>query len=372
VFYRVAKSVVDLGKAKNGFTLKVSEHYLSELIYQLKQALLLIQFTEIEGMKSYKISTNIFYSYYYSLENKGQLPEGVDDFKSFMQTLFDMNEEDAMRSDFEVIAKGTIEDILTQNFNIQIEDSPFDEQIFETIQNLYGKVIHDYALEEKSYKTLYNDAKSCACLIKHDEPEPFFLTWDKTFSYVRKVYKEQYRKKSSSLFFHLFTPAKFVNHVDLVNFHIDSNKLSDDLISMIETHTYKTITNSAIDTINKFLNIPNITPERRKSYILKIKKEIYNDNVFPYETSDNEIENSSDRNSFSYISNELLNHFKESSTMKDYREMLLDDNYFESFIQLVSPFTSKDNSMSEMDGLIKEVVELVADFKKEYATQNGH
>lgn len=178
VFYRVAKNIIDLSRKNKNFVLKVSDHYLSEVAYQLKQALFLIQFTEISNMPDVPISTNVFYKYYYWLHKNNGLPEGVDTYRDFMDDMFELREEDAFSRDYESIGLGAVESILKENFNISIDHtSQYDTSKLSLVQELYEKVIKKNCCENKVYKILKNDALECIVLFSQpfDKPEPFFL-----------------------------------------------------------------------------------------------------------------------------------------------------------------------------------------------------
>ncbi|WP_308597102.1 hypothetical protein [uncultured Parabacteroides sp.] len=376
IFFKVAKNIVDLGGKNKKFILKVSKHYLSEIVYQLKQALLLIQFLEISNMPKSPISTNVFYRYYYWLNENDGLPEGIVSYRDFMQDMFGLKEDEAFHSDFEVIANGVVESMLSENFGIVIEPTPhFDNILLGQVQELYKQVLKDNWLGEKPYKPLLNDSLTCMVLFERtfDQPEPFFLTWDKTFSFMRIEYKKKFKRGSSSLFFHLFSPAKFVNHVDLVDFRVNANTLSDDLLSLIESHHYTETTYNIIDTINRFLDIPDITPEKRSLYIKKLQKEIYRDEVFLYEQSEIEQTEATNRKSFAFISQELFNHFKDKGqgAMKNYRTMLLNEEAFEMFIKIVFDYLNDESTTLDISDVIVTMENLVDKYVLDRVSDSG-
>lgn len=363
IYFRVAKNIVDINSKKKRFNLKVSKHYISEIVFQLKQALFLIQFTELINMPKCPISTNVFYRHYYWLSNNSGLPEGVESFRDYLSDMFELEESDAFAKDYEAIATGAVESILYEDFNIETETTPRFESGLDEVQELYRKVLIDNQCDDKPSKTLLNDSLECMVLFNQpmDKPEPFFLTWDKSFGYMRHAFKRQFKRGSSSLFFHLFSPAKFVNHVDLVDFKVNANTLSDDLLSVIESHNYKQTTYNVIDTINRFLDIPDISPEKRKTYIKKIQKEIYQGDSFSYEQSEIEMQESTNRKSFAFISQELFNHYKDKGQgyTRSYRNMLLDEDSFEKFITIISEYLNNEVSNFDVKKVIDGVDELV-------------
>lgn len=298
--------------------------------------------TELNKMPQCPISTNVFYRHYYWLSENSGLPEGVESFRDYLEDMFELEESDAFDKDYETIATGVVESILQEDFSIDIDATPCFENGLDEVQELYRQVLKDNLCDDKPYKALINDSLEYMVLFNQpmDKPEPFFLTWDKSFGFMRSAYKRKYKRGSSSLFFHLFSPAKFVNHVDLVDFKVNANTLSDDLLSLIESHNYKQTTYNVIDTINRFLDIPDISPEKRKAYIKKIQKEIYQDDSFSYEQSEIEQQESTNKKSFAFISQELFNHYKDNGQgyTRSYRNMLLDEDSFEKFIAIISEY----------------------------------
>lgn len=363
VFYRIAKNIIEINGKNKRFNLKVSKHYVSEIVFQLKQALLLIQFTEINNMPKLPISTNVFYRHYYWLSQNSGLPEGIDTFRDYMSNMFNLEEEDAFEKDYEIIAEGAVESILKEDFQIEIEPTPFFDKGLPEVQKLFRQVIKNNSCDEKPYKALLNDSLECMVLFEQQSntPEPFFLTWDKSFGFMRPEYKKKFKRGSTSLFFHLFSPAKFVNHVDLVDFKVNASTLSDDLLSVIESHNYKQTTYNVIDTINRFLDIPDISPEKRKSYIKKLQKDIYQDDCFAYAQTDLEQSDSTNRKSFAFISQELFNYFKDRGQVdtQNYRAMLLNEDAFDKFLKIISRYLKENVQNPDVNRVINDVDELV-------------
>lgn len=152
----------------------------------------------------------------------------------------------------------------------------------------------------------------------------------------------------------------------MVNFHVDASTLSDDLLSMIESHNYKETTYNVIDSINKFLDIPDITPEKRASYIKKVQKEIYNEEFFSYEPLDLEMADTTNKRSFSYISQELFNYFKDKGAgyTKNYRDTLLDEASFESVLNVINEYLKSDDINFNISNTISKVSNIVDTYVK--------
>ena len=108
VYYRIAKNLCELSQNNNGITLILADHYIGEIVSHIKQALLLIPFTEIAEFQKYKLSNNVFYSYYYYLDKHYLLPTHTLSFADFIEHLFQLYEEDALENSFYQIAQGAL------------------------------------------------------------------------------------------------------------------------------------------------------------------------------------------------------------------------------------------------------------------------
>lgn len=183
-----------------------------------------------------------------------------------------------------------------------------------------------------------------------DEPEPFFLTWDSMFSQFRKKYIQSY-KKTKNLYWHLFSPMKFVNHMDLLNLHIDVDRLSDDMLTMIETDEYKNHTSRIIDRFSKILDISGIDATKRRKYINYLYDEVFNEQDFPniIEVETDELQ--SEIKIIADLFEKLLDHYKEISdnSLTTYTKHVLNEEFFKSLVSIIKETASKgtDNIMME-------------------------
>lgn len=124
----------------------------------------------------------------------------------------------------------------------------------------------DYEKIKKELETIYNvkklnrsqfasknDSLMLSYLYDEDIPEdeeqlndPTLLTWDGSFSEFRRKF---HSKHPSKRYWHLFRPSKFLDHQALLNFKIDSEAITIDLIS---------ITQDEFDLSNKLKNLNEI------------------------------------------------------------------------------------------------------------------
>lgn len=109
IHYKIATNLIELPKSNEFIELVVSDHYLSEVTYQLKQALLLIPFTTNPLFSRMQISNNVFFKHYFYLQENNLLPQDIETFSDYMEDNFKLKEEDAYEHDFHRIAYGIIE-----------------------------------------------------------------------------------------------------------------------------------------------------------------------------------------------------------------------------------------------------------------------
>lgn len=229
------------------------------------------------------------------------------------------------------------------------------------------------------FKSLFTENKSKSDLIlKNDaimgihlfatpieEAEPFFLTWDSMFSPFRKKYIQSY-KKTKHIYWHLFSPMKFVNHIDLLNLHVDIDSLSDDMLTMIETDEYKNHTSRIIDKFSKILDISGIDATKRRKYINMINEEVFNEQDFPNIIEAESDELQSEIKKIADLFEKLLDHYKEISvdSLATYTKYVLNEEFFQSLVTLIKETANKgtdDMTMNKfyekIDNLSREMFE---------------
>lgn len=345
--YKTAMALFHLPPGHDNFHFKVAHFYLNELTNHLRQALLLICIVDLPFAKGRNMSNNVFYRHYRMLHDTDGLPYEVDTFADYLENNFHVTESEAFASDFENIAEGVIEAKLAA-FNIESEWedqlSPKDMKVSEDVFKSLTK--SNSGLVQKNGKTLLNDAWMGLCLFKHNEEQkPIFITMDNQFEPYRRQYIERY-KRGASFNWHLFSPVEFVNHIDFINFKVNSENLTDSLISIIETSEMKDKTINVIDSINRFLDIPNMTHGQRKKYVTWVN-ELFQSEEFAYKSGKTPKEDFSDGiirfldaqdGVFSYFSE------KNDESMKDFQRMLQIEDNFKKYLEVLSSYVSTETA----------------------------
>jgi len=362
VYYKVTDELVDFVKGNTNIKLKISRLYLSEVIYQLKLALLLIPF---EDFAKSDYSNNIFYLFYNYLKKNEFLEENHNTFANFLNNWLLVSEDDVYEQDFEEIAKSNLKDLLKDELNIEVVYLPK----YENRENAVGvleKVIKDNLFNPKPRHVLVNDALMVCHLSDNDfhNVEPFFLTWDKAFTEFRKEFKNRF-SRTELISWHLFNPSKFINHMALLDFKIDPKSITNEYLSIIDSFGIHGKTQTIFDSMNKFLDLKDISKGQRRKYI-KIAGAIFNEKEFSYDVSlpeESIVENIS--SSFGEIIEKINNYYQKDSTEYSvhlYRKAMLDEFSFKKIADVLakelkaSLITEKisDNYLKSIDNIIKE------------------
>lgn len=362
VYYKITDELVDFVKSNTNIKLKISKLYLSEVIYQLKLALLLIPF---EDFAKSDFSNNVFYLFYNYLKKNGLLEENHETFADFLNDWLLVSEDDVYEQDFEEIAKSNLSDLLKEELNIEVIHLPKYENR-EIAVGVLEKVIKDNLYNFKQRHVLVNDALMVCHLSDNDfhNVEPFFLTWDKAFTEFRKEFKNRF-SRTEHISWHLFNPSKFINHMALLDLKIEPKSITNEYLSIIDSFGIHEKTQTIYDSMNKFLDLKDISKGQRRKYI-KIAGEIFNEKEFSYDVSLPEetiAENIS--SSFGTIIEKINNYYHQESTefsIQSYRKAMLHEDSFKKIADIIAKELKaslitemiSDNYLKSIDKVIKE------------------
>lgn len=367
IFHKTTSALLSYVEKNPSIELKLGNQYLSEIAYQLKLALFLIPFADNDKNEDIILSTNIFYRFYRHLKGRDLLDEDTITFADFMDNWFLLKEEDAYGSDYERIASNSIIQILKDDLNIDVVKLPFYEDC-DSASILLEEVIKNNLLSIKTHYVLKNDAIMVCHLSdsQYHTNEPFFLTWDKSFSPFRRIYKDKFKRRDL-ISWHLFTPSKFLNHMDLINFKMNPSSITNDFLSVMDGLGLHSMTRTIVDCMNRFSDIKNITKNQRHKYI-RIAKEIFSNSEFSYEIN-TPIEEFKTKISDSFseildqINRYLYSDTNPNSKVDIYRKMLLNESYFRKIAELIQiqvklklsePEASSDTMLKEIEKYINE------------------
>lgn len=335
IYFQIIEELINYSNENLNIELRFSKLYLSEVANQLKTALLLIPFEEVT---STKLSTNIFYLFYSNLKEKNLLKSEDNSFADFLENWLLINEDDALDSEYEQIISSNISDILESELNIKVITLPYYDNRDTAITTLED-TIRKNSLSPKVHHILSNDALMVCHLTNSKEhvTEPFFLTWDKTFTYYRKSYKEKFNRMDL-ISWHLFNPSKFLNHMSLIDFKIEPKSITNEYLSILDSFGLHEKSRTIFDNMNRFLDIKNISKLQRRKYIEHTKK-IFNEKEFSYEVNlpEEEVKGRISK-PFEYILDDLNSYFRDSNSKYSidlYRSMLLVEDFFIKVVDIV-------------------------------------
>ncbi len=341
--FNIAKGIIEISDSRTNIELKTQRPYVDEIAFHLKEALLLIPFEEMKIFEGPQFSDNVFYKHYYLLKDKDSLPEGIDSFASYLENNFDIKESDAYSNDYELIAQEVIEGKLEDELNINIEDKKVDKNDKDFVRSKKAFVKALPENKSRSEIILDDDAAMGQILFNNKfDVEPFFLTWDKSFAKYREVYINSYiRRKTMS--WKLFSPGKFLNHLDLLDFKIDSSKLSDEMLAMIEVSAYKQHTLKILDVFNKYIGIAVQDKAQRKKYA-QMTKEVFKDSDFAQRIEDERADDSQNNFvRFSKIIVKLFEHYKNLNILQSYNKVLGIEDCFKELLDKIRNTFSRSN-----------------------------
>ncbi|HMG68577.1 MAG TPA: hypothetical protein VK588_12855, partial [Chitinophagaceae bacterium] len=363
IYYQTAEELIELVEKNPNIKLKVSRLYLQEVAHQLKLALLLIPFEEIA---TGNISSNVFFQFYWHLKENDLLEAEDNTFADFMASWLHLYEEDAYDPKFHTIAYSNLYDILGQSdLNVEVETLPQYENKNEAVDVL-NTVLDEDNSKFRPKHSIDNDTLMMCHLCNGDlhTVEPFFLTWDKMFSKFRKSYLEKY-KRGNTISFHLFNPARFLNHYSLINIKINTKALTDDFLSIMDSNNVHKKTQTIWDSINKFLSIDTLDSLQRRRYVKRIKGLF--ESELDYTADDfNDVEKANKIiQPFEEILSKINEHFTHHSSFKitDYRDLLLAEEYFDKVSSMIFADVAGENASNI--SIVFEIENLIDSNKKE-------
>jgi hypothetical protein len=372
IYYKITDELIDFVKDNPNIKLKVSKLYLSEVTYQLKLALLLIPF---EDFAKSNYSNNVFYLFYNYLKENDKLDEEDTSFGEFLKSWLLVTEDDAYGESFEQIMRNNLLNILKDELHVETIHIPVYENRDSAVRVL-EKVLKDKLYKPKPYNVLVNDALMVCHLADREFHinEPFFLTWDKTFTEFRREFKNQF-SRTELISWHLFSPSKFLNHMSLLDFIIDPKTITNEYLSILDSFGLHEKTQTIYDSMNKFLDLKNISKEQRRKYI-RIANDIFNEKEFSYNVNQPEespIESLSI--SFGEIIDNINSYFHRTDAMYSiemYRQAMSQEKYFIKIANIVVDEIKKSIEVGSLGkSHIKKITSVITEYEKEIKAKHS-
>ena len=243
-FFQIARSLIEYAKV-NKIELNIIENYVWEIRNHVDEAISLIPFTNLPNFQVLGSSRNVFYNFYLFLEDKC-----LNDSKSFSEFLSDFGFH--IHSDWKSIDSKIeyyLKNIGIKKFNV--------EKRYDLLKT--QKIIQDELIVGGKFKTkfsLNNDALMTEFLsdnsVEIHPLKPIFTSWDKIFFKIRAKYFTDF--PNSQRWF-LFTPSKLIDHYALLDFSINEETVTRELLALISDEIIGN-THTLLDSITFILN-PN-------------------------------------------------------------------------------------------------------------------
>ena len=341
----IAYHLVEQRKNNKQIELLYPKIYKKEVFTHFKRALSLLSFTRNKNVDGRPISNNVFYRYYCTLKADDQLPDEVESFEDYLDNMFKLREEDLYDEDFYTIVTGVIDSILDENRICIYNDIPFysDEELKPSIDTML-KVIKDNSLDKTADSRLKSDAIVGHFLFNNNfEVEPFFLTLDRSFKPYKEAYISKYKRiASKSIYWHLCSPSQFVNHLDLINLQIDEDRLSNELLSLIESDGYDYKTHTTVDNLCRLMDVQNLDKEQKDRNMKSILKQLVGTGEYDKEIEIIANNDSPEIKRFCEVSNEVMTLVLErgGQTLEHYNELFREDAKFNTYVGLVKKYAN--------------------------------
>ena len=285
--------------------------------------------------------------YYCDLKYEDVLPEGVNSFADYLRQYFELEEKDLYEPRFKNIVFGIVCSILQDELGIEVYDNiPHlnDEELSPSI-DLFKEVIKENELDDKDGYRLKSDAIIGRFLFESKfNNEPFFLTYDRSFRFYKEKYLKNYKRRASSYFWHLLSPSQFINHMDLLNLKIDENRLSNELLALIECDDFEFKTHSLIDDICRFTDIQGVTSEQREKNIKILMKQLVGEGEFSMQIETISSTEDPSIKKFCELSNDVYSYFLEKggAVLEHYVNIFTESDKYNKLIKVIKEYSSDD------------------------------
>lgn len=340
--------------SKNGLNLKISQQYVWETKDHIREAINLIPFTKLPFFEKLGKSNNALLNFYMSLVKENYF-EGDMSYEEFL-TDYGFNQ-------------GMSQQDLTHKISyylneIGIEECPFDKRYdLNKIKMMFDVALFDLNRDKTSF-AMNNDCIMLSYLADNDVQihpiEPVFVTWDTSFFKVRNKY---YSENPSSQRWHMFTPAKFIDHFSTLQFDIGIKVISREIISILHA-SFIDETHSLIDSISIILNPENEIGYKYSKKLAEIRDEaVFNKSHEPelWEIKESFIVTIDD------IIFKLNRHYlSDFNLFENYKEIFKKEEYFDKVIDLFKTeihYYGKHKRLSE--NIISKLNEFIEEVKLE-------
>ena len=156
-----------------------------------------------------------------------------------------------------------------------------------------------------------------------------------------------YKRRATSYYWHLLSPSQFINHMDLLNLKIDENRLSNELLSLIESDGFESKTHSLIDDICRFTDIQGVSLEQREKNMKMLMKQLVGEGEFSIQLET--ISSSEDPavKKFCELSNDVYSYFLEKGgdELDHYVHLFTESEKYRELIRIIKSFSDDESTI---------------------------
>lgn len=205
----------------------------------------------------------------------------------------------------------------------------------------------------KGVRTLNNDAIVFKYLSHNDTDvhplQPIFLTLDKTFFKVQPKYFDRHPECQQ---WYLTTPGKFIDQYSLLDFDINSEILTDELMAFL-SYDIVGITSSLVDTLSFLLDPNKQIGLEHTNRIAKIREGEINAKSQPSRFPTGQIKSNAVIDDVFF---RLVNYYQKASTYKlgDFKDLFSDETLLENITKILKESVARTYDEKKFDESVFE------------------
>ncbi len=361
-FYNSVKDLLNLRKENKNLKYLFYKNYLSEVAFHIKEALMIADFDNLELVESLGGSNNVFYNFYTYLRSNYLIDDNESTFSAFIFDIFKITSDDTLTNYFHQKVDTQVGACL-DNLNVSIFENSIPKELFEMSYNIFENCLIDKE-RVRGHDTIKNDSYMISTLFQSNLSvnEPIFVTWDLVFFNARKKYNEAI---PASRLWHWFTPDRLNNHLSLLNFNLNADTITRDLLTVFdEKFNFYKKTQTLLDTISKVINIKTQVGKKYVNAINEFKTDyIYEVNSTPQ--SEPKIVEEKKAYPIEDIMFDLVRYYHKNTngySLEDFRKIFQDEalfsdviNYFKDQLLYYKLNKAKsEHTIIKMDEIIKK------------------
>jgi hypothetical protein len=232
--YKIAKNLFQFINENHGnIVFNTIEPYIVELADYLNNTIKLIPIYELGFLESLGGSSNEILNFYLKLKEESSIEES---FEEFIKD-FGISTEMALKErDNNYLQQYLIQLFKDNNINIDVAhkyDTDYQTKSeFLKVSRTLGEIYARAELKRNPRSLKFDSLFFMHIYDSNIELiDPTVITWDNTF----REFRSEYQTKNPSLrYWHLFKPGKFLDHISLLNFKINGEAISNEVLAMID------------------------------------------------------------------------------------------------------------------------------------------